>query len=194
MASAPAALMNIKEEQVFEENPTYDVALLIAWESLFQFLFIAFGFWTDLIPGFGTSSSLKELYDNFTGGMSCLFFIDNPPGAHCQYSLLFLLMFSLAYCGTFYFSTFLMKYASANYNAAVSSVVSPGGTIWWCIFTGVGQWIGAPPTNATDIIYCVMSFVFIIPASWYFKKFDMIEKEKKIESQQPLLKQSIKIN
>jgi len=87
-----------------------------------------------------------------------------------------------------------MKYASANYNAAVSSVVSPGGTIWWCIFTGVGQWIGAPPTNATDIIYCVMSFVFIIPASWYFKKFDMIEKEKKIESQQPLLKQSIKIN
>ena len=202
MASAPAALMNIKEEQVFEENPSYDVALLIAWESLFQFLFVGFCFWADLIPGFGTSSSLKELVHNFTGGMSCLFYLDNPEGAHCQYTMLFLVLFSLGYCLTFYFSAFLTKYASANYTSAVSSVVSPGGTIWWCIFTGVGDWIGAPPTNVTDIIYYLLSFVFIIPASWYFKKDDVIEKQKKMEEtlenqeqeEQAFQKQSRKIN
>jgi len=200
MASAPAAMMNIKEEQVFEENPKYDVALLIAWESLFQFLFVGFSFWTDLIPGFGTSSSFKELSTNFKGGMSCLFYLDNPDGAHCQYTMLFLVLFSLGYCLTFYFSAFLTKYASANYNSAVSSVVSPGGTIWWCIFTGVGKWIGAPPTNATDMIYALLSFVFIIPASWYFKKDDVIEKQKKMEIEeiqdeiQAVQKQSIKIN
>jgi hypothetical protein len=181
VSTAPAALMNIKEEEVFEENPNYDIALLIAWESLIQVLFVGFCFWADLIPHFGTSTSLRELVTNFENGMSCVFFENSLPGTHCQYCMLFIILFGLAYCGAYYFSAYLMKYASANYNSAVSSVVSPAGTIWWCIFTGVAKWIGAPPTNSTDILYCLLSFVFIIPASWYFKKFDMIEKEKKHE-------------
>jgi drug/metabolite transporter (DMT)-like permease len=181
VSTAPAALMNIKEEEVFEENPNYDIALLIAWESLIQVLFVGFCFWADLVPHFGTSTSLRELVTNFENGMSCVFFENSLPGTHCQYCMLFIILFGLAYCGAYYFSAYLMKYASANYNSAVSSVVSPAGTIWWCVFTGVAKWIGAPPTNTTDILYCLLSFVFIIPASWYFKKFDMIEKEKKHE-------------
>ena len=58
VGTVPGVLMNILEEDVFEDEPTYNITLLIAFESLYQVLTVAAFFWTDIVPGFGTSSDL----------------------------------------------------------------------------------------------------------------------------------------
>lgn len=57
----PAVLMSIYEEVVFKDTKKkYDVYVLLAFQSLYQFITITFLFWTDLIPGFGTTPLVKE--------------------------------------------------------------------------------------------------------------------------------------
>lgn len=42
--------MNVAEEAVFEECPTFNVNYLLAWESLWQWVVVAFFWWSDIIP------------------------------------------------------------------------------------------------------------------------------------------------
>ena len=52
-------------------QPTYNITLLIAFESLYQVLTVAAFFFTDIIPGFGTSTSFSSFISCVTGDYRC---------------------------------------------------------------------------------------------------------------------------
>lgn len=56
-------------------QPKFNIIYLLAWESLYQLLTVAFFFWADLIPGFGTSKDIAafgEVRSHCAWGRLCL--------------------------------------------------------------------------------------------------------------------------
>ena len=156
-STVPAVMMNVLQEQIFEEVRSFDIIYFLALESLFQVLFVAFCFWTDLIPGFGTSTSFSELYQNFADSLAYVFFNSKTSDSHCSFCMLFIGLFTLAYCGSYVYSSLLIKHASANFNAMVSSMVLPVSTSFWIIFPAINAWINGPSTKPTDLIWYLLT-------------------------------------
>jgi hypothetical protein len=175
-STLPAVAMNIIEEKVFEQIRTFDIVYFMAISSLVQFLAVGLLFWTDLIPGFGTSSSFQVWASELTGGLACIANNYTGNGSNCSYCLIFFFMFTIAYCGTYVYQAALIKHASANFNAMVSSVVSPISTSFWILFPALNSWIGGPSTETIDLIFYLLSLAIVIPASFLFKKHEMEEK------------------
>jgi len=176
----PAVMMSVLQEELYDKIRGFDIILFLALESLIQMLFIMFCFWIDLIPGFGTASSFSELVTNLTDNISCIFFSLHTPGTHCNYCAALILFFSLAYCGSYVYTAELIKYASANFCAMVSSTVAPLATSWWIIFPAMNAWIDGPPTDSRDLIWYVFSMLIIIPASFFFKRDEMEDKARRL--------------
>lgn len=151
VGAVPGVLMNVLEESVFEDEPTYNITLLVAFESLYQVITVAAFFWTDIIPGFGTSTSLPAFVSQVKAGFSCFFAPASLAIPHCKYSALLGFNFALMYCITYGCGSVLMKLASANYNGLVSAITNPLVVMFWIAFPAINLWAGGATYTALDI-------------------------------------------
>ena len=56
----PAALMNVVEEKSMKDSRKVDPYYFLFFSCLYQFIFVVLLFWTDIIPGFGYTSNIRE--------------------------------------------------------------------------------------------------------------------------------------
>jgi drug/metabolite transporter (DMT)-like permease len=158
----PVVFLNILEEKIFEEFPKYDSIFMIAWESLYQILTLALLFWVDIIPGFGISTDLEDWGVKFEAGFTCFF---NPWGSgidKCSFCLLTGLIFSISYCFYYIFGAELMKYASANTTAVISSMCPVLVVFFWIAFPGLNKWADGKDYTTLDIICDIVSLPIIV--------------------------------
>ena len=176
VATIPGVLMNILEEQVFDDIRSYDIYLFLAYESLFQVLFVGAFFWSDIIPGFGTSTSISSWSENFANGFKCMFGNELNDHSYCDYTMLLIILFSLAYCGTYVYSAYLIKHASANFNAFIATIGSPLSTIFWILVPAATKWAQGPNVTGGDMLAYLVATVVIVPSSFYFRRYELEDK------------------
>jgi drug/metabolite transporter (DMT)-like permease len=162
IGQVPIVFQNIFEEKIFQECPEYDSVFLNAWLSLYQITSFLLLFWVDIIPGFGVSHSISEWAATFINGLTCFAAPWSTGIDKCSYCFLFGLLFSGAYCFSGVLSAELMKYASANTSAVVSSVSPTLVVFFWIIFAGVNAWAGGPTYTRLDIVCDIVALPIII--------------------------------
>ena len=157
----------------------FDNVYLLAWESLYQVLTVMLLFWTDIIPGFGTSTSIEQWATRLGDGLTCFFAPWNTNVDHCDFCFLTGSLFTMAYCFSYIFGSQLMKYGSANATAIVSSVSPAFIAFFWIIFSGLNKWAGGKPSTSLEIICYIISVPLIITGIILYRKSEkeQIKKE-----------------
>lgn len=184
IGNVPAVLMNIFEEKVFKDTKKeYDIFLLLAYESLYQFLTITLLFWVDIIPGFGTSKDLPAWWKLIEDGAVC-FFAPNHASFHlCYYSAALGIFFVASYSFSYIYGSLVMKHASANSNALATTLSPLLVVIFWMIFPGVNKWAGGNPYTHVDLICNLCSLPPLLFGVCWFryheKKREESDSEKK---------------
>jgi len=157
----PSVLMNIMEESIFNDIHDFDGYYMLAWESLYQVTTVGILFWTDILPGFGTSDSIANWGSRIGNGLTCFW---NPLGStsdNCSFCFLLGAIFTVAYCFSYVFGAQMMKIASANSTAVVQSLAPTISIFFWLIFTGLNRWAGGDSYTKLDIICYSISVVII---------------------------------
>jgi len=141
LGNVPGVLMNVIEEWVFRDTKQqFDNIYLLAWESLYQLVTVMVLFWTDLIPGFGTSESFSQWVTEINDGFACFFTPNLTENDTCQYCLLLGLIFTAAYCFSYIFGAVMMKNVSAISNAMVSVIAPTVAVFFWICFPSLNKW------------------------------------------------------
>lgn len=166
----PGVLMNIMVENVFEDFSKFDNIFLLSWQSLYTLLTVGFLFWTDIIPGFGTSQTFEDFSTRFSNGFSCFFDPGSTSVGKCNYSALLGIIYTFAYCLLYIYSADLMKYASANSTAIVSSVSPVVCIFFWILFDGLNKWGGGSEYTRLQIICYFMSLSLLIVGIVIYRK------------------------
>jgi hypothetical protein len=160
----PGVCMNVLEERVFEACPSFSIPYLLAWESLYQLITCVALFWTDIVPGFGTSADIVQFWDNFQFGFRC-FFVPTSSSlsdTSCSYCAPFGLLFAGCYTLSYLASSYLMRSASANTNGLVVAVCSPVAVVFWFLAPGVAASAGNPPISHPEIMYALLSLPTLV--------------------------------
>jgi drug/metabolite transporter (DMT)-like permease len=183
IGNIPAVLMNIIEEDIFLETKNkYDSVFLLAWESLYQLITVILLFWTDIIPGFGTSVGLSAWWDKLSSGLTCFLTPwSSSVSSSCDYCFLFGTMFTIAYCMSYIFGASMMKHASANSAAMVGAVCPCLVVFFWVIFKDLNAWAGGHNYSKFDIICYIVSLPFITCGIFVFRRAERIQKLKKLD-------------
>ncbi len=112
-----------------EERP--NVFVFLFWESAYQSLIVTALFWTDIIPGFGTSETLSDWWGNFRGGWECFSGELGCSGSTTTRGIVYIFMYIISYIG----SSFLLRDdQGANWVAVIQSPVTPLCVLFWSLF------------------------------------------------------------
>jgi drug/metabolite transporter (DMT)-like permease len=168
----PLVVMNIIEEKIFEEQPNYDSVLLIAWESLYQFITLLLLYWVDIIPGFGMSNSLLDWDQKFKNGIACFLTPWNMQIDKCSYCALTGGIFIIAYCCYYILSAELIRYASANTVAVVSSISPVLVVFFWIAFPSINDWADGKTYSSLNIICELIALPVIIMGIIVFRRVE----------------------
>lgn len=180
MGLLPGAAMNVLEEKVFEHCPSFNVNLLLFFESFFQWFTVTALFWTDIIKGFGTTSDLTAFGKQFREGFTC--FANAPGQEHrCEYTAGLAIIFALSYTLTYIFGALVMKHASANYQGMLASVTNPLTIVFWLAFPGLNKWAGGAKYTTLDIVFSLLSLPLMVTGAVmfrYYERDDLTERSK----------------
>jgi len=136
LGSVPSAVLNVYEEKAFSEQPIH-MAHLLAWSTLWQMLTIFISFPLDAIPGFGTASSFKDIFEHQRQAFMCLAkypeseipacVASASAGQPCECDLawLYLFLFTLAYVLSSFFVLGVVKYGNATFSFIVGAISVP---------------------------------------------------------------------
>jgi drug/metabolite transporter (DMT)-like permease len=174
LAGIPAVLLTIMQESVFMDVPSMNVNVLLALNCAWQAATVGACFWLDVVPGFGTSSSLHEVRTQLYSGLLCLF---DPSAtgddATCQYAAPLMLLFGLAYVASYSLTGLLMKYASANYQAIVQAMGPPLSACFWFLCPRLNAWAGGKPYSSHEIAYDLGAFPLLVAGIIIFRTFEL---------------------
>eukprot|EP00696_Hemimastix_kukwesjijk_P005681 gnl/Hemi2/17159_TR5709_c0_g1_i1.p1 gnl/Hemi2/17159_TR5709_c0_g1~~gnl/Hemi2/17159_TR5709_c0_g1_i1.p1 ORF type:complete len:417 (-),score=128.75 gnl/Hemi2/17159_TR5709_c0_g1_i1:105-1295(-) len=169
----PGAAMNVLEEAAFSDMKSLHVVFLLAWTSFYQLISMAFLFWVDLLPGFGSSSNFNDFWNNLSYGFSCFFNTTDRVvvDADCSSAGWKGMIFIMAYVGTYYYGGLLMKYASANFQVFAQMCVTPLSVLFWFFFPSLNT--GDPITGL--MILCDSIAVVVMVAGLVYYRFSEME-------------------
>ena len=167
--------MNIVQHNVFTKYPDINIAQLLLWESVVQFIAALSLFWVDFtIPCFGTSASIDEFMVNMRNGIECFFFMGE---GRCYASFPIGVLFAIAYCMSYYFGSLVIREASANSNVVINSITAPITVILWFVIPPMTAWAGAPPYTPIDIVsaLCGLPFIFLGSVMYHYYETQTIK-------------------
>jgi len=127
LGSVPLVLAAVWEEKLFGSEQVH-VIYMVALSMMWQTLFVALSFPVDAIPGFGTSSSIKEIFTHQHEALRCLArqdISDLCPDCDCDQAWWNLLLFVVGYLMTNFFQVGVVKYCGATFFYVVSTLVVP---------------------------------------------------------------------
>lgn len=132
--------------------------LMLLYSSAWQTVAISTLFWIDIIPKFGTSSSLAEFVANLKTSFDC-FFLPGSCGPKSHLTALLCLGFVLAYCLSYFGSLGMMSASSPNLVALTAVLPSPLAITVWYVVPGINAWAGGSPITKVDLICTVASLI-----------------------------------
>jgi hypothetical protein len=181
LSCLPGSLMNIVVEKLQtkyteqarehgERITRFSVIYFQAIESTFQFLAIALGFAFDIVPGFGTSTNIRNFWLSFTQGFQCFFNASHLQSvARCSYAALTGFAFIFAYQSASLTGTFLTDHVSANWLSILSSISPLLSTSFWFIFPSVNQWAHAAQMTSWDIAFNLGALPIILIGMFFYR-------------------------
>lgn len=140
----------------------------LAWISVYQFICIAFLFWTDMLPGFGAAGSPSVFADKLTFGFRCVA-LQEPSctdGTVLLKALLFVVCYTVGALGTGLLSR---HPEGANFVALVQTLVTPLAGLWWTLFQADPfEW---HPEWLTTSYFSVGGLALMIPGIVLYQKY-----------------------
>jgi len=185
LSTFPGALMSIVQEKMQDkfraeakDDKRYSVFYFQFVESFFQWMWLTFFFWTDLIPGFGVSGSIDVFWSTFTFNFKCFFGISSAIELNdrCEYTGIIGLLFIVAYMTSYIFGTLLTLYASANLGSVVGSIAPVLTIIFWFSCPALNNWAGGAPYTLNTIIFNVIGIVVILPGVYLYRRNEQEDK------------------
>lgn len=153
LSCAPMAAMALVQESVFDDVPSFDVRYLLAYTSVVQIVWVAACWWTDVIPGFGTSSGVADFVANFEAGLGCFFApaaSANP--SRCVFAAPIGAAYIVSLCASLYYGGKIVMLASANLQALIIALASAVCIYFWIAFTSVARWSGGNVYSQADVL------------------------------------------
>jgi len=102
---------------------------LLLWNTFTMFLWFLLGFWLDILPFFGASSTFHDLKENLAFGLGCNFGAKD----HCHLTWLYGLVFVLGYIFSYWGSARLNE-SSATFSVLSVVPVTPITVVFWIIY------------------------------------------------------------
>jgi len=180
LGGIPAVCLNVLVEDVLKEVPSYSVAYLLAWESLYQFLFVTLCFWVDILPGFGFAENVGQFWDFFSGGWECSF---GYGGDKCQYAFIMGFLFCVSYIVAYFYAALMMKHASANMYSLTIALANPIVVFFWFIFPAVSSWADASELTTADIAFASSALVPLSVGVYLFRRAEKQHKDQEKENE-----------
>lgn len=123
LGSVPAAFNLVGQEWLYKQlNHKLDIAYFMAWTNIFQGVALLFLWPLDLIPGFGSTTSVRDFGEHFYHGLRCFYGEQAPDLAEGSCHLIWVneLAFVVAYVCANIASSGLTKYSTAAFSILVS--------------------------------------------------------------------------
>jgi hypothetical protein len=149
------------------EVPSFSYPLILAFESLYQFIFVSLCFWSDFVPGFGTSANINEWATTLWFDISC-FFWPGYGGDKSYYTTLLCCAFALAYCASYYWTQAIMDRKSNILVVFAATIAGPIAIIFWLIFPSLDVWAGGTPPTTMDIIFSLACLPFMCAGTFLY--------------------------
>lgn len=188
----PGVLMNVVQEDLQEKfrlssnatttrPPQMSVFFFQACESFSQLFWMSAFWFFDILPDFGTNpKSVAGFTESFRHGFECFFRSSQALADNnlCDYTPVFGLTFMACYITTYIFGTYMTMYATANYNAVVSTLPPVAATIFWFAFPSVNKWAGGTPYPLTgfDGAMNISALAIILPAIYCYRRHESDDK------------------
>ncbi|XP_069138521.1 crt homolog 2-like [Argopecten irradians] len=169
----PIGLSNVFCEKELKKDEGESLGF-ITWTNVFQFVTMVFFFWTDFVPGFGTSDSPSQFFTKFNKGFSCLF--SSADSCHGLAGKAWI--FNVGYVFGNLFQFLLIQYAEGSVFAViVQAMVTPLATVFWTLFnyddtTDILSW--QPVMNATTG-FTLAGLGIIVPGVFLYNYFSRKE-------------------
>lgn len=173
LACAPVAAMNIVQESIFDDLPAFSVPFLLATTSLAQAGFIHVCFWSDVLPGFGTSADLGAFWANMAHGYGCFFepaSSENP--ARCYLCLPLGLAYLASLAGSLFYGSKVVLLASANLQALLITLASASCIYFWLVFRGIATWSGGGGYSLADVVTTSLALLPLAAGVILFRMYE----------------------
>jgi drug/metabolite transporter (DMT)-like permease len=178
----PGVLTSVLQTGVYRRHPGFNKSLLLLYRSWTQAILAVLCFWTDLIPGLGTSSSFAEFGEHLGGGLTC-FFRPSPSDPRCYDASWLGLCFTVGYCMTYWSGAVVIEAASANYVALLTTINTPLAAAIWFAAPALTAWAGGPPYSATDLAFGLSAlFLLVVPGSLLYKFAEGWRRKEEVQS------------
>jgi len=153
LGCAPIAAMNLMQESLFDEFPSFSVPFLQLITSLWQPVVIGLCWWTDILPGFGTSGSIRAFGENIIGGSTCIF----TPAAsanpdRCRLCAPLCALYLASYLLSYFFGSHVTRLASANLQSLLVTTASACTIFFWFGFPSITRWSGGRLYSTEDVL------------------------------------------
>jgi hypothetical protein len=145
-------------------------------------------FFFDILPRFGSSTSMEQFVDNFRFGWMCL---ANSQATwvqalsdRCHYNGGLALLFVAFYVTTYVFSTLATRHASANLLSTVTTLAPIAALVFWLEFPGLNTWGGGADYTPTDAGYNIGALGLILPGIVLFHYYTPRDPRKMVSVQE----------
>jgi len=165
----PGVLTNVLQTGIYRRHPGFNKMLFLLYRSSYQAVFALVLFWTDLLPVLGTSLSLGDMGEHINYGVTCLM---RPPASEprCGDAWWLGVLFTAAYCSTYWAGAVVIEAASANYVALLSTANTPLAAIVWFAAPALTVWAGGTPSDGSQLAWGLAAlFLLIVPGSLVYK-------------------------
>ncbi len=165
----PGVLTNVLQTGIYRRHPGFNKTLFLLYRSSYQAIFAMAFFWSDLLPGLGTSATLGDMGSHIDFGVSCLFHPE-PGSSRCGAASWLGLCFTLAYCATYWGGAVVIEAASANYVALLSTANTHLAAFVWFVAPALTAWAGGSPYSVAELGWGIGALVvLIVPGSLVYK-------------------------
>jgi hypothetical protein len=173
LSCAPAAGMNLVQETIFDDVPTFSVPFLLALTSAVQFGFVAACIWTDAVPHFGASGSLHALGEHLAYGFECFFSPDNSDNPRrCHLCAPIGLLFLASYAASYFFGSRVVRASSANFQSLLVNLASALCIYFWIALPAVNRWSDGKTYTPFEVACTSSALLPIVAGTMLFRHFE----------------------
>jgi len=177
----PGVAASIIEESIFQDFPEMDYIYLLSWDCFIQFISSIVFFWSDIIPGYGSSESFSEFFTKFGNSLICFLSPWNSDSDKCNFCSFIAIINALSYVVFFLSSSMMFRYASATSNAIISAFAPIISICFFIIFKSLNTWAGGQDYSTIDIIFYFISVIIISVGVVIYRKGVMAQIKSELE-------------
>jgi hypothetical protein len=143
-----------------------------AIESAYQSLSFILLAWVNLIPEFGSATSVAGALSDFGDSWTCFFAPNLISYDRCMYAGAFGLAFILCYILSYVANTAMTEYTSANLSALVTTSPAMIATVFWFAWPAANNWAGGAAPSSLDVGFNIGALPFVAAGAILYRLFE----------------------